>query len=360
MYKYAFLVFLTLYFWVITFNSAQQEFTTSDVLGILTITLIVLLVQILFIRVLNTSFCNKFATNLICASFITFNAYSTNLILYGHFIQRPFYLKIVILLIGLFIFSSMLKMMDEIKRSRIWMPALTFLLLTGNITFGYLKYTAGSDNLMLALKNYRFVEFQKKPNIYILFFDSLIPEKILKKYMGLDKTEYHDVLNDKFYRFKNFFVDGAPTRQSIISFMALDRKYYASLGWNQRNEIFRGKTESLLLRTFRQNGYETSTSIDTEYFGSKKGPYVDNYLVRNKFFAACKFIPEASRAITFFGYCKLLEHPLIIEFLKPKKTIFAFIIDNFKKGLSKSKPQLYINSICSRGPRPMAIKTGNI
>ena len=158
--------------------------------------------------------------------------------------------------------------------------------------------------------------------------------------MGLEKVEYHNVLNEKFYRFKNFFVDGAPTKEMISMFLALDKNYFYSMG-REKYKIFQGKTRSLLFDIFSHNGYETNTSYDSGYFGRGAGPYVDNYLVRTNS-AICNFIPDELKYITFFGYCELMSKPRIKELMSiyfptNSQTTFGFIIDKFQKGLSKSK-----------------------
>jgi len=365
--KNVFLFFLTLFFWADTFNSARTTFSYYDRFAISAITLTFLFIQILFLRALDSKVRNGLVTNIAFGCIITFNAFSLSLAQMEKFIQGSLFFKTFMILVVVFITSSLLNMMDAIKRTRLLILSLILLPLAATsirpilpeITKLWIQPTSISS-----LENFKPVEFQRKPNVYIQFFDGLTPQSLSKKYMGLEKAQYHDVLSEKFYPFKNFFVNGVPSMNSINMFLALYKKYYDDLSderielfgglafkTHRKAELFQGNTESPLLKIFQQNGYETNTVFNTGFFGVKKGPYVDNYLVQQKF-SACNYVHQTTKRITFFGYCNLSTDPSINKLLNTQPMI-DFITDNFRKGLSKSKPQVFVSYIRTPGHTPL-------
>jgi hypothetical protein len=363
MYKHSFLFLLTLFFWADTFNSARTVFSYYDRLGIVVITLTVLLFQFFLLNNLASKTQSKLTKNIAYGVIITFNAYCLNLSQMGKFIQSSPFLKIIVLLVVIFILTALLNLMDEIKKARPLILVLVLLLLAGkairpivpNITKLLIKPPDVSS-----LVNYKPVEFQIKPNLYIVFFDSIVPETILEKYLGVKKVLYHDVLNKNFHRFRNFFTDSVPTMRTLNKFLALDEKYYAdlesewiglfqglSLKTHRKAELFQGKTESPLLKIFKQNGYETNTIYNSTFFGVKKGPHVDNYFMREEF-SACSRMHKEGLGLEFFGYCHISANPSINKLLNPQPLI-DFIIDKFRKGLFKPKPQIFVTYIFSPG-----------
>ena len=126
------------------------------------------------------------------------------------------------------------------------------------------------------------VTFQETPNLYFISFDALAPRALLQNYLGIENTRFHDLFDDEFRRFPNFFVNAVRTFQSINMLMSLDEDLYSSIigGMNYRKaSLFSGALPSPLLRILSENGYETSALYNDTFFGYPKGPHIDNYFI---------------------------------------------------------------------------------
>ena len=161
--------------------------------------------------------------------------------------------------------------------------------------------------------NIREISFQETPNLYFISFDAIAPRALLNKHLQLNATDFHDLFEERFRRFPNLFVDAIATKHSLYTILSLDPSVYAS----QRdalaargNELdpflFSGQNPSPLFRILRDNGYEITTAYTDTYFGNKKGPYVDNYITTYKH-TVCGLLDPKIRALSFWGYCLLLE-----------------------------------------------------
>ena len=188
------------------------------------------------------------------------------------------------------------------------------------------------------------VSFSKKPNIYIVYFDSLIPKSILKKHLGVDKAAYHDVLDKNLLKLNNFFVEQFPSNPSINKFLALNNGYYQELIKNKKQyDLYSGRVESPLMHMFKKNGYETSTMYNSHYFGKNQGPYIDNYIV-NGDIGACEFIDKKYRQYVFFGLCNFSAHAH-----KVGARMRINSLTNYIKSKLNNKPQIIVSYIFSPG-----------
>ncbi|MYD96043.1 MAG: hypothetical protein F4X98_01475 [Gammaproteobacteria bacterium] len=151
--------------------------------------------------------------------------------------------------------------------------------------------------------NVRSVTFEETPNIYFVGFDSIAPEAIMRKYMGLETTDFHGVLGREMRRLRNLFANGDRTTFSFNALMALDQRIYLE----NRNagglpSYFAGHDLSPLIWLLRLNGYETTSIYQDTFFGREQGPHIDNYVV-NRRKALCSLLDEDARALAFWGYC---------------------------------------------------------
>lgn len=193
-------------------------------------------------------------------------------------------------------------------------------------------------------ENIKTVEFKRKPNVYIILFDSLIPTSLMQKHLGAKRAAYHDVLDEHFMKFDNFFVERVPSRPSLNRLLALDSSYFndlKKLKGRMQFRMFQGFVPSPLFQVFKANGYETSTVYNSRYFGKAQGPYIDNYLV-NRDFGACEFIERKLKKYTLFGMCnfKIKYSPI---------PPVNFLISSMSEGLKRNKPQILISYIYSPG-----------
>ena len=191
----------------------------------------------------------------------------------------------------------------------------------------------------------------------------MIPKVLLQKHLGLETTAYHEVLDAHFRRFRNFFADGSPTKQSLGSLLALDKDYYnQAVRNNTVTYFFPGMIPSPLFEIFKYNGYTTTTFHYGPHFGVEKGPYVDNFYNEYNFSlvnGVCDFIDtEGWRKPTFLGYCALIKSWKVrtaltkLGILDQSKQDIDFLIDHMREGLQKDEPQIIVAYLFSPGHTP--------
>ncbi len=149
--------------------------------------------------------------------------------------------------------------------------------------------------------DFRSVSFEKKPNVYAISFDSLMPESLFKKHLGEGELGYVALLKREQFRFfKNSFADRVVSIPSLNSFMAIDPNYYdVNHVGRQHPRFFTGEDWSLLPQIFRDNGYKVQTMFSSRYFGPRQGEYVDAHLV-----------PKGEPSV-----CAFCSHPIYMQFL---------------------------------------------
>ena len=188
--------------------------------------------------------------------------------------------------------------------------------------------------------NVRAITFEETPNVYFIGFDSIVPESIMNKYMGVETTEFHEVLAGEARRFRNLFANGDGTSASFGALMALDLDIYLNgrrlaLG---EPRYFSGRDPSPLIWIMRENGYETTSIYNDTFFGRRQGPYIDNYIVNRKKWGICSLLDESIRRWAFWGYCKMLEASWPQDAVAPKGDFLLRELTN----LDGSRPKFVI------------------
>lgn len=150
--------------------------------------------------------------------------------------------------------------------------------------------------------NVQSVTFKERPNLYFVGFDSIIPEAVMGKHMGIGTTDFHRLMEREMRRFRNLFANAVPTKHSINTMMALDQDIYIEDGTVRWPSYFAGHDLSPLIWLLRQNGYQTTSIYQDTYFGHAQGPYIDNYAVNNQS-ALCALLDGGIRPLAFGGYC---------------------------------------------------------
>ena len=157
--------------------------------------------------------------------------------------------------------------------------------------------------------NVRRVAFKETPNLYFVGFDSITPEAIMRKHMGIETTRYHRLMERQMRRFPNLFANAVPTWFSFNTLMALDQDIYLEyrdLDYRPpfpAPSYFAGHDLSPLIWLLKLNGYETTSIYQNSYFGRAQGPNIDNYVVNNTRSALCSLLDEDIRVLAFWGYC---------------------------------------------------------
>ena len=138
------------------------------------------------------------------------------------------------------------------------------------------------SNVEVDMSNIQSVTFQETPNLYFISFESMAPRALLRKHLGIENTRFHNLFDDEFRRFSNFFVNAVGTFQSINMLMSLDEDLFFSIRGSlsrHRASLFSGALPSPLLRILSENGHETSALYNDTFLGYSKGPHIDNYLI---------------------------------------------------------------------------------
>ena len=148
------------------------------------------------------------------------------------------------------------------------------------------------------------ITFQETPNVYFVGFDSIVPESIMQKYIGVETTDFHMQFNSKARRFRNLFANSVSTYYSINSLLALDQDIFLE---QRRPSYFAGHALSPLIWIMRENGYETTSIFNSTFFGHIKGPHIDNYVINEKHGGICTLLDEAIMRWAFWGYCRTME-----------------------------------------------------
>ncbi len=187
--------------------------------------------------------------------------------------------------------------------------------------------------------NVRSVAFEETPNIYFLGFDSITPEAIMSKYMGIETTDFHRVLDEEMRRFRNLFAHGVRTVYSFNTLMALDLDIF--LEHRRVNgsipSYVAGHDLSPLVWLLRQNGYETTSIYENTRFGYRQGPGIDRYIVK-KMVLVCPLLDQATRPWAFWGYCWNNEEILDQE---PLLSSWDFLFREMTE-IDRSKPQFVV------------------
>ena len=151
--------------------------------------------------------------------------------------------------------------------------------------------------------NVRLVTFKETPNLYFVGFDSITPEAVMRKHMGIGTTDFHRLIESETRRFRNLFANAVPTNHSLNTMLALDQDIYLEAHEILvRPSYFAGRDLSPLIWLLKQNGYQTTSIYRNIYLGPTRGRHIDNYAVYNKS-ALCALLDERVRPLAFGGYC---------------------------------------------------------
>jgi hypothetical protein len=188
------------------------------------------------------------------------------------------------------------------------------------------------------LSDIRMVDFKRKPNIYFLGFDALMPQTLTRKLLGIDRPAYIDVLAKHGGKvIPNLFADEVPTKfhwgraMTIVPYSKGKPEHYVL-----------GVRPAALLETLRHNGYETHFSYRNGYFGYKKGPLLSTYGFGTAY-STCTFLHGTAARYGFLGYCRLRRAGWLGPTGKGSKARDAFFMDRLRVATraDKSKPQFF-------------------
>ena len=360
---------ITVAAFVLTWISSYQDFSVYDLISIGGICAIVVAFQTLIIVLAARISSNLFFSNAIFALFALFNVYSLHLSFINSITALESYIQASLAVVGLYIFFTLKEISDKSKANLIVTCGAILILVIINASSTWqtnhsnqftdqkeFQNTDPKDGQGIT-SNLRFVKFEEQPNVYIVAFDALMPESLLKSHLDLDQVPYSVFLKENFYSFQNMFADVVPTRGSLNALLAFDMTYFAKLAIKDRNELFSGNVQSPLTALFKSNGYTINTLYASDYLGGPKGPYIDNYFIGLPF-TVCEFIDGKARSIAFMGFCTLEDTYFFqtqISYWGPLKHLLA----SFEQQLKYNKPQFFLAYLFSPGHTKLDFKSNN-
>lgn len=354
--KYLLLVSLSVLFFAFTYGSAPKEFTTNDLGLIIAISTLALAVQCGIAWVLRRK---SVVQNVFLGLAGFVNIATLHLVFNEDFIGFGPLLVGLSAVVAVFIIQALMAASGENKRiggivSGAMLAIAAFTFVTAGASEPVVDEGAPEAG-MTSADNVKLVEFERTPNIYFIGYDSIIPEVIAQKYLGVEALPYHEVLRAHTRRIPNLFADRTPTRRSLNTLLSFERRYtIETQGKGVWYGFFTGNTRSPLFEILKANGYETTTLFQNNYFG-EKGPHVDNYII-NTDTGVCDFIDENLRRYSFFGYCtvdkKLAANPLLTRLglaSGPISDPHDFLMDVIRRNADRDSPQFIMAHIYSPG-----------
>ena len=360
-------IVVTALFSALTYASGLDEFTTSDLYVLGCLFSIVIGAQLLIAHFLIRS---RLLQNLFLSCCATANILSVNLILNGAYTDLSQFVWWLTVLLAVFILFSIMNMMDDHPRIAKAIPIIIACAVVGIVAeaviFSGKSLVTATGPGRTSAKNIRLVDFKTRPNVYFISFDSLMPRVLVHKFLDLEETSFHDVLDAHFRRFKNMFSDKAPTRGSLNSLLAFDLDYFSKLN-RKRPGLFNGQNPSPLLEIFKHNGYTTNTLYQNPRLGKKKGPYVDNYFTERGD-GVCESLNEDFKKFVFLGYCEFKDTKIFTSLLKRLNLSndlneMEFLLAKLRSGLGQGKPQMFMAHIFSPAHTPKSfhwLKSGSV
>ena len=352
-------IVVTALFFALTYASGPDEFNTSDLYALGCLFPIVIGAQLLIAHFLIRS---RFLQNLFLSGFATANILSVNLILNDAYTALPQFVWLLTVLLAVFILFSIMNMMDDYPRMAkvitIIVASAVIGIVAEAVVFSGKSLEATADPGKTSAKNIRLVDFKTRPNVYFIAFDALMPRVLVRKFLELETTPYHDFLDAHFRRFRNMFADKVATRRALNSLLAFDLDYFARFG--KKPGLFSGRIPSPLLEIFKHNGYTTNTLYQNPRFGKEKGPYVDNYFTERGY-GVCEVLNEDFKYLTFLGYCQLRtmkSFTSLLERLNLSNDLneIDFLLANLRSGLDEGKPQMFLSYIFSPKHTPKSFR----
>ena len=226
-----------------------------------------------------------------------------------------------------------------------WCLAVAAFLVVSAIWLGDIEREAGSGYYADGWEGHhsvRAVAFRETPNLYFVGFDGIIPESILRKYLDVDTTGYHQVFERDMRRFSNLFANSVPTLMSLNTVMALDQDVF--MAHFEANgdypSYFAGHDLSPLVWLLRQNGYETSSIYQDAFFGFHKGHGIDNYIIKG-LYTVCSLLDRDARPFSFWGFC---WERLDAKSQDPSLSQSEFLVHQLAQ-LDRSRPQFVMSHI---------------
>ena len=114
-----------------------------------------------------------------------------------------------------------------------WRPGGTVLsaatlLLIAILADGYFPRNINEAPIHVDITNIHDISFEKTPNLYFISVESMIPRTLLRSFLNIQNTELHNLFDEQFRLFSNFFSNSYSTSLSYLALLSLDRQTYAA------------------------------------------------------------------------------------------------------------------------------------
>lgn len=154
------------------------------------------------------------------------------------------------------------------------------------LSLGITCYNVGSDykaakDIQNDASEYEFIQFEKKPNIYLFFCESYQNLNTVKNVFGYDSSDFlKELMSLGIVVYNNTYSNSYFTLGSLRDLTTMGYRM-ATAGnldaFSSERQIFAGGHGNKLLKLFKQNGYETTFIVNNDSsFFTKKGRYLDN------------------------------------------------------------------------------------
>lgn len=279
------------FFWLFhLFISADPDIARDEIPYITFYVTIVLMLEVLLLLALRR------LVTLVMPLLAVLNTYSLYFVFSADMNTKSLLLQTIILLgIGVF-YVALTKMVQRLRLQ--WLLAGVLLSVT---LVGFLEMALVNGGPVTAkeatpkFKGTKIVTFVRRPNVYFLGFDSLMPARLASRLLNLSPPYLNVILRHGGSIVPNLFADGVPTMRFWVTTMNI-------LPAGKDPEFVVGIKPSVLLATFLHNGYDTHLSYINGYFGPKSGPYLTTYAFSQPY-SSCSFLRQLPQQYGFLGYC---------------------------------------------------------
>ena len=272
--------------------------------------------------------------------FVT-NVLGFYLLSYGRYIQSSLFGQIATILIVAGLFYLIIKYSEK------WVFFITLLVI---YSLFFVGATSGNTKILdkisptkIALpENYKPQDFIKKPNIYLLSFDSMMPQNVAQNLLDLQQSELPEYLNillqNDAVMVPNAFTHLPKTYGAFSSLLALDIEWYRSLYGDKQNyggEMIAGGQWTPTYDVFDHNGYDLQLVYESDFFLSplRNESQNVNYWYKTSGQGFCKHIDIS---YSLWGYCAIKS--VFVEYLNANNKIDNIYYDRLQAAAQSEQP----------------------
>ncbi len=310
--EYGLYLLISLYFLVVGVFVVAED-TPFLVFGTVFLWLLaVMSAQVVVINILSRINSSTLLRDSLLSIAVSVNAIAFYVSFFESFVSLSAPIKGLVFLVTFGAVSAVFYIHEKRRSAGLLIKQALFAMLVINTLFSVSKLIPEeeviSDYVNESLSPYSSIILGEKPNVHLISIDSLLPETLAKRHMGIE-TEYNKLMKDiGAIIFRNLFASQAPTGVSLSSISQLADPSFSG------TDGFSGRVLEPLYYIFKNNGYRIASGYSSgkRVFGDK-GPAVDEYVNSNKWgmafseSALCKHQGGAEKYYQLFGFCLLAK-----------------------------------------------------